>query len=47
MRVRRLADRRTLGASDAARLSADARAVVDEWIAAGWLHESEDDDDER
>jgi 50S ribosomal protein L16 3-hydroxylase len=45
--VRRLADRRTLGASDAAGLSADARAVVDGWIAAGWLHESEDDDDER
>ena len=45
--VRRLADRRTLDASDAAGLSADARAVVDEWIAAGWLHESEDDDDER
>jgi 50S ribosomal protein L16 3-hydroxylase len=45
--VRRLADARTLDAADAARLSADARAVVGEWIAAGWLHESEDDDDER
>jgi 50S ribosomal protein L16 3-hydroxylase len=36
--MRRLADRRALGARDVALLSADARALLDEWAAAGWLH---------
>lgn len=37
--LHRLADRRRLEAADRARLGADARAIVDEWLAAGWLHE--------
>lgn len=36
--MRRLADTRRLAASDVARLSADARALLDEWAEAGWLH---------
>jgi len=40
--LRRLADRRALGARGRAALSADASAIVDDWLAAGWLHESED-----
>lgn len=39
--LRRLADRRRLAAADAARLSAGARAVVGDWVEAGWLHRSE------
>jgi 50S ribosomal protein L16 3-hydroxylase len=39
--VRRLADERRLGARDLDRLSPHARALIDEWIAAGWLHEQE------
>ena len=35
--LRRLADRRCLSAADAARLSDEARAVVADWLAAGWL----------
>ncbi len=38
--LRRLADRRMLAADDAARLSADAHQVIDDWVAAGWLHRS-------
>lgn len=37
--LRRLADQRRLGAADRARLSAAARAIVDDWLEAGWLHE--------
>jgi 50S ribosomal protein L16 3-hydroxylase len=36
--VRRLADRRELGASGLATMSAEGRAAIDEWMAAGWLH---------
>jgi 50S ribosomal protein L16 3-hydroxylase len=36
--VRRLADQRQLAAADVARLGAEARALVDEWADAGWLH---------
>ena len=36
--MRALADRRVLGARDVARLSADARRLLDEWARAGWLH---------
>ena len=35
--LRQLADRRSLAAADVARLSADARATLDDWAAAGWL----------
>ena len=37
--LRRLCDRRRLGAADVARLSGEARAVVADWVAAGWLQE--------
>jgi 50S ribosomal protein L16 3-hydroxylase len=40
--ARRLADTRRLSLRDASRLSASARALIDEWIAAGWLHEKGD-----
>lgn len=33
-----LAHARCLGARDVARLGASARAVLDEWLEAGWLH---------
>jgi 50S ribosomal protein L16 3-hydroxylase len=36
--LRRLADRRALGAADLAKLSAPALALLDEWARAGWLH---------
>jgi 50S ribosomal protein L16 3-hydroxylase len=35
--LRRLSDQRRLAAADVARLSADARATLGEWAAAGWL----------
>jgi len=35
--MRRLADRRGLDAADVARLGADARALLEEWVSAGWL----------
>ena len=35
--IRRLADRRNLGARDVARLSPEALALVTEWLEAGWL----------
>ena len=38
--LRELADRRGLGAAAVARLSAQARAVLDDWLAAGWLREA-------
>lgn len=38
--MRRLADRRTLTATDAELLSADALALLDQWAQAGWLHEA-------
>jgi 50S ribosomal protein L16 3-hydroxylase len=39
--MRRLADRRRLAASELLALSAEARALVDEWCAAGWLQLTE------
>jgi 50S ribosomal protein L16 3-hydroxylase len=35
--MRRLADRRRLSAVEVERLSAGARALLDEWVGAGWL----------
>jgi 50S ribosomal protein L16 3-hydroxylase len=35
--MRRLADRRELSAVERARLSPDASALLDDWVAAGWL----------
>ena len=37
--LRRLADRRELAAAELARLSPSARAIVEDWAAAGWLQE--------
>jgi 50S ribosomal protein L16 3-hydroxylase len=42
--MRRLADRRRLGAKDLAGASDDALALLRTWSAAGWLHETEDVD---
>jgi 50S ribosomal protein L16 3-hydroxylase len=42
--VRRLADRRALAARELARLSPEARALVEEWRRAGWLHAVADGD---
>lgn len=36
--MRRLADDRSLPAADVKRLSAEARGLLQEWLAAGWLH---------
>ena len=36
--MKRLADHRHLQASDVARVSADARALLGTWIEAGWIH---------
>lgn len=36
--MRRLADERRLAPREVATLSADARALVDEWARSGWLH---------
>jgi 50S ribosomal protein L16 3-hydroxylase len=36
--MRELADTRQLGAAALGRLSADARALLDDWADAGWLH---------
>ena len=36
--MRRLADRRRLQADELRRLSADARELLGDWLAAGWLH---------
>jgi 50S ribosomal protein L16 3-hydroxylase len=35
--LRQLSDRRYLGAAEVARLSAEARATLDDWADAGWL----------
>jgi len=40
-RVRRLADARSLSAPDLRGLSAGARALIAEWLQAGWLHVQE------
>ena len=45
--LRRLADRRGLPAAEVARLGAPARALLDRWAEAGWLHPSKDDDGEE
>jgi 50S ribosomal protein L16 3-hydroxylase len=37
--MRRLAGARSLAARDCAALSADARELLAEWVADGWLHE--------
>jgi 50S ribosomal protein L16 3-hydroxylase len=37
--LQRLADQRWLAATDVARLGVDARASLDDWRAAGWLHD--------
>jgi 50S ribosomal protein L16 3-hydroxylase len=37
--LRRLADARQIEASDLRRLSRGARAIVQQWLAAGWAHE--------
>ncbi|MCU0967863.1 MAG: cupin domain-containing protein [Rubrivivax sp.] len=39
--MRRLADERRLDAAQVARLSAQAAALLDEWIGQGWLHGSD------
>jgi 50S ribosomal protein L16 3-hydroxylase len=36
--IRALADTRAMTASDVARLSEPARELLDDWLAAGWLH---------
>jgi 50S ribosomal protein L16 3-hydroxylase len=36
--MRRLADGRALDANGFAALGADARALLDQWAQAGWLH---------
>jgi 50S ribosomal protein L16 3-hydroxylase len=40
--MRRLADRRALGVADVARLGADARALLDDWVSAGWVISGDD-----
>ena len=39
--MRKLADARQLGASERQRLSAPARALLAQWLQAGWAHESD------
>jgi 50S ribosomal protein L16 3-hydroxylase len=36
--IRRLADQRTLAPAEVQRLGTDARALIAEWLQAGWLH---------
>jgi 50S ribosomal protein L16 3-hydroxylase len=36
--MRRLADDRQLSAADCARLGADARGLLGDWLASGWVH---------
>ena len=43
--VRRLADRRALDAAEFAALGRGARALMDEWLAAGWLQPAPSGDD--
>ena len=42
--MRRLADRRSLGATEIARASEDARELILQWIDDGWRHPVGDDD---
>jgi 50S ribosomal protein L16 3-hydroxylase len=42
--MRRLADARVLAGSDAGRLSGEARALVTQWLEAGWLQPRSDDE---
>jgi 50S ribosomal protein L16 3-hydroxylase len=42
--VQRLADTRRLAADEVRRLSPGARELIAQWAAAGWLHDSRDDD---
>ena len=42
--LRRLADKGALHGADAARLSEAARAIVAEWVEAGWLHATDDEE---
>ncbi len=44
--IQRLCDQRHLSAHDAARLSAEAHALVGEWLQAGWLHAAEGEADD-
>jgi 50S ribosomal protein L16 3-hydroxylase len=44
--MRRLCDRRRLDGRDVRRLSAGARALVGEWLEAGWLHGAEGGDND-
>ena len=37
--LRRLADERRLGGGDLRRLSREARGIVQQWLASGWIHE--------
>jgi 50S ribosomal protein L16 3-hydroxylase len=43
--VRELADRRRLDARAVKRLSPGARELLNDWLAAGWLHPTQEDDD--
>lgn len=43
--MRRLADEGRLGARDVGRLGGDARGLLSEWAAAGWLHAAREGDD--
>jgi 50S ribosomal protein L16 3-hydroxylase len=41
--LRHLADRGVLSRTDASLLSDAARAIVAEWVEAGWLHATDDE----
>jgi 50S ribosomal protein L16 3-hydroxylase len=43
--MRRLADARMLAGGDAGRLSGEARALVAQWLEAGWLQPRSDDEE--
>jgi 50S ribosomal protein L16 3-hydroxylase len=43
--MRRLADARMLAGGDIGRLSGEARALVAQWVEAGWLQPSSDDEE--
>jgi 50S ribosomal protein L16 3-hydroxylase len=45
--LRALADRGALSGAEAARLSDGARAIVAEWVAAGWLHATDPEEPRR
>jgi 50S ribosomal protein L16 3-hydroxylase len=42
--LRRLADKRRLAPREIRRLSAEARAVLDDWADAGWIHQGADEE---